>query len=65
MEKVNITSSNSKRTIEATLIQKTKEQLIVYVAQSGLKIHLNWERNEYVGKAAGMEFVSDGKIIED
>jgi hypothetical protein len=52
-------------TVPATLVQKSDTKLKVHLPASDSVIYLEWETNKYVGKSAGMEFTSDGKVIKD
>ena len=49
----------------ATLVTKTPEMLKVHLPASDSIIVMRFVRNEYVGKAAGLEFTSSGVIQKD
>lgn len=65
MDKVKITCTRNGMSVPATLVQKSDTKLKVHLPASDSVIYLEWETNKYVGKSAGIEFTSDGKVIKD
>ena len=65
MQKVKITCSSNGMSTSATLVTKTPETLKVHITASDSIIVMKFVNNEYVGKAAGLEFTSSGDIIKE
>jgi hypothetical protein len=65
MEKVKV-AIDGKNTapVEANLVSKTDQMLVIYFTAADLKATLMWQRDQYVGTIAGMSLASDGKIIK-
>lgn len=64
MDKVKITCTRNGMSVPATLVQKSDTRLKVHVPASDSVISMTWEKTQYVGQSAGMEFTSDGKVIK-
>ncbi len=65
MQKVTIICSSNGMSASATLVTKTADMLKVHLPASDSIIIMKFVRNEYVGKAAGLEFTSSGVILKD
>jgi hypothetical protein len=65
MDKVKITCTRNNMSVPATLVQKSATNLKVHLPASDSVIFLEWDKTQYVGKSAGMEFISDGKVIKE
>ena len=64
MEKVKVSvAGKNPAPIEANVVIKSDEVLVVYFTAADIKVTMTWRRDQYFGTMAGMELASDGKVI--
>jgi hypothetical protein len=58
-----VTQVDNNRSVEAEVQDFRPQDRLVVVVNRAVKLHLKWNGRVYEGRAAGMDFVSDGPRI--
>jgi hypothetical protein len=58
-----VTQADNNRSVEAEVQDFRPQDRLVVVVNRAVKLHLKWNGRVYEGRAAGMDFVSDGPRI--
>lgn len=58
-----IKQENSKKEIEAVVLEFKEHQKLIVVLNKSIKINLNWNGQIYEGKMAGLDFISQGPKV--
>lgn len=64
MEKVKVNVVGKEGTsLEANLVSKSAEFLVVYFPAAGAKVTMKWVKDHYEGRMGGMDLSSNGKVV--
>jgi hypothetical protein len=63
VEQVTLKCTSNGRTAPANVVSITKDLLRVYLPGSDTMLSMVWQKDQYVGNKAGLEFTSTGKVV--